>query len=512
MEITEEQIVGSRRLGSVVPAVAVTMLLIAGSVALVGPAHAAPSADDLPSSGCIADGAPRLKPGPVDPRDLIPTVPDRIGIPLPYPKIVPVPEPESAPKPPVRIPSELPPKNPCTDPCPDLTDPPKPKPGAGGPALSIEFPKITFDPSPIVIPVPVPNPNPAPIPPPPPAATPGIDPGPVSAKPAPPRVGPVSWVSTVTGRGSTSRTDKRWQVQGTDLGIMWESKPGQIAIAFGDSFGRNFRPPGANGGDWRSNVLGFSSDKKLSDGLSIDTMVQDSRCHAAEVLSARHVERYEMTTIPTSGFAIGDRQYMSYMSVRTWGPIPGVWLTNYGGLAYSDDGGSTWTKDPWARWDNLFGTSQFQVSSMVPQGDYVYMFGTPNSRIGSVGLARVPKADVLNKTAYQYWRDGQWVPARDGNAASVLFAGPTGELSARYDEASKLWQLSYLDSLRGAIVLRTARSPQGLWSEPAELAQSGRYNQLYGGFLHPWSTDRDLYFTMSTWAQYNVSLMHVRLY
>ena len=33
-------------------------------------------------------------------------------------------------------------------------------------------------------------------------------------------------------------------------------------------------------------------------------------------------------------------------------------------------------------------TSQFQVSSMVPDGDYVYMFGTPTSRYGSVGLAR----------------------------------------------------------------------------------------------------------------------------
>ncbi|AZG43940.1 DUF4185 domain-containing protein [Gordonia insulae] len=483
---------------------AVCAALVAGLLSVAGPADAAPSW--LPSSGCEADLPPKPRPKPFDPRDLIPKVPDRIGIPLPYPRIRPVPEPESAEKPPVRIPSQQPPKNPCTDPCPDITDPPKPK-RSTGPALSIEFPKITLDPAPKDIPVPVPNPNPAPRPPRPPVIHPGFASAPVTMKPAPPRIRGVDLVSTLTGKGSTSRTDKRWQIHGTDLGIMWEAAPGKIAVAFGDTFGKGFKPPGANGRDWRSNVLGFSSDRKLSDGMSIDTMVQDSRCHAAQILSARHIDRYEMTTIPTSGFAIGDRQFMSYMSVRTWGPIPGVWLTNYGGLAYSDDGGSTWTKDPYARWDNIFGTSQFQVSSMVPEGDHVYMFGTPNSRIGSVGVARVRTEDVLNKTAYQYWRDGRWVPARDGNVASPIFFGPAGELSARYDDASQRWQLSYLDAVRGSIVLRTARSPQGVWSEPSELVHSNRYAQLYGGFLHPWSSGRDLYFTMSTWTQYNVSLM-----
>ncbi|MGV9795541.1 DUF4185 domain-containing protein [Gordonia sp. NPDC003422] len=485
-------------------------MLVAGTASVVGASQASGAPErQLPSSGCENDLPPKPKGGPFDPRSLIPKLPDRIGIPLPYPRILPVPEPAPQVKP-VRIPSQLPPHDPCSDPCPDITDPKKPKPN--GPALSIEFPKITLDPRPINIPIPVPNPNPPTFPPPPPAKAPGFEAGPVAPKPTPPRVTRVNFVSTLTGKGSTSRTDKRWQIQGTDLGIMWESKPGQVAIVFGDTFGKGFKPPGANGGDWRSNVLGFSSDTHLADGMSIDTMVQDSRCHAVQVLDSRHINYYEMTTIPTSGFAIGDRQYMSYMSVRWWAPLPGVWLTNYGGLAYSDDGGSTWVKDRYARWDNIFGTSQFQVSSMVPHGDYVYMFGTPNSRIGSVGLARVLKSDVLNKTAYQYWRDGRWVPARNGNVASVLFFGVAGELSARFDDETQRWQLSYLDALRGSIVLRKARAPQGLWSEPTELVHSQRYAQLYGGFLHPWSRGNDLYFTMSTWVQYNVSLMRARVY
>ncbi|GAC83321.1 hypothetical protein GP2_011_00470 [Gordonia paraffinivorans NBRC 108238] len=474
-------------------------------------AHAEPKPQrELPSSGCEADLPPERKPIPGNPLDLLPRLPDRLSIPLPYPRILPVPEPAPE-KPVVRIPSEPPPKDPCSDPCPDITDPPKPKPGAGGPALSLEFPKITLDPAPKNIPVPVPNPNPPPLPPRPAKVNPGVDAGPVAPKPTPPRVSGLEWVGTVTGQGSTSRTDKRWQINGTDLGIMWEAEPDKVAIVFGDTFGKGFRPPGANGRDWRSNVLGFSSDKDLSDGLFIDTMIQDSRCHAAELLSARRIDHYEITVIPTSGFAVGDRQYMSYMSVRTWGEIPGLWLTNYGGLAYSDDGGSTWVKDPYARWDNIFGVSQFQVSSMVPKGDHVYMFGTPNGRIGSVGVARVHRDHILNKTAYQYWRDGKWVPARDGNAASVIIGGPAGEINVRYDESTDRWQMTYLDAFRGAIVLRKAREPQGLWSEPSELVHSSKYAQLYGGFMHPWSAGEDLYFTLSTWTDYNVSLMRARV-
>ncbi len=484
----------------------VAAALACGSMMPIGAAHAARV---LPSSGCVNDLPPR--PNPVGPGDMLPK---EFRFELPYPRLLPVPEP--APRTvPVRIASQQPPskKKRCVDPCPDITDPTKPKPsGTSGSLGSLEAPKVIFKPSPIDIPYPVPNPHPPSIPPPPAKVNPGWDRAPLTAAPRTPRVRSVRWVSTLTGQGSTSRTDKRWQVMGTDLGIMWESKPGTIAVAFGDTFGKGFKPPGANGGDWRSNVIGFSSDKKLADGMSIDTMIQDSRCHAVQVVDSRHINHYELTSIPTSGFAIGARQFMTYMSVRMWGKIPGVWWTNYGGLAYSDDEGSTWTRDPHLRWDNVFGASQFQVSSMVPDGDYVYMFGTPNSRFGTIGLARVRKDDVLNKTAYQYWRDGRWVPLRDANAASALFAGPTGELSVRYNSDTRRWEMTYLDVAKRAIVLRTARSPQGVWSQPAELVHSDDRSQLYGGFIHPWSTGQDLYFTLSQWSTYNVSLMRARVY
>lgn len=483
--------------------------LVASSTVLVTPASAAPP---LPVNHCGETGFdPKdYPPEPVGPGSppVLPPIPDRIGIPVPYPSVELVPLPDPAPDN-TRVDAE-PLPDPCMDPCPDLTDDASTEDSATGSSALWPFPRIEIDPQPETIPIPIPGPPGAPVAPAPPAVVNPAEPGPISPAPAQPAVGDVSVVSQVTGPGSENRTDKRWQVDGTDLGIMWESKPGEVAVAFGDSFGKGWQEGVVGGPDWRSNALGHSTDTNLSDGMAIDSMVQDSRCHAAELLNSRKIKNWETTVIPTSGFAIGDRQYMSYMSVRRWSTVPGMWWTNYGGIAYSDDNGSTWTKDPHTQWNNMFGLSKFQVSTMVPQGDYVYMFGTVNGRIGTVGLARVPKADVLNKTAYQYWVNGTWAPV-DANDATPIADGISSELSIRYDAQRSIWQMTYLDPIAGNIVLRESNSPQGQWTAPSTLIRTAEYPKSYGGFMHPWSKDGELYFTMSEWDSYNVYLMKAQL-
>ncbi|WP_435831533.1 DUF4185 domain-containing protein [Nocardia aurea] len=445
------------------------------------------------SGPCASDPAPAHE-------DL---VPETVEVPIPIPVITVLPPqpPESAP---TRVRTELP-ADPCVDPCPDLTNGPTPPPGL---AEQLGIPEILLSPQPFHFAVPGPGPDPGAAPPPPPRVEPPTESAPGSPAPPAPRFTSVREVAKLTGANSVNRTDKRWQVDGTDLGIMWESAPGQIATAFGDTVGRGFHPPGGMGGDWRSNVLAFSTDRDLSDGMTYDSMVTDSRCHAAEVLSSRKLDNVEITTIPTSGFALGERQYLSYMSMRTWHGVPGTFFTNYGGIAYSDDQGQTWTKDPHARWDNIFGLANFQVSAMVPHGDHVYMFGTPNTRLGSVGLARVAKDQILNTTAYQYWVDGTWTPVGGFAAATPIVDAPAGELSVRYDADRGVWQMSYLDTAKAAIVVRESNSPQGGWSQSTPTVTIADHAELYGGFIHPWSTGRDLYFTISTWSDYNVYLMH----
>ncbi|MFF2085702.1 DUF4185 domain-containing protein [Nocardia sp. NPDC058176] len=443
-----------------------------------------------------------------------PPLPPSIDIPIPVPLPTPVPVPDP-PHDNTRVAQTPLPTDPCRNPCPEVRDTPVPDSEGGEPMSTGSadlLPRIRINPEIEPIPIPVPGgegdpPQEAPE-----TVVRPIEPGPVHAPVAPTGVEFVRLVEQVTGPGSANRTDMRWQVDGTDLGLFWETEPGKVAMVFGDTFGEGwvYGGAGADTADWRSNALAFSTDTDLSDGLTIDSMVQDSPCHAAELLGSRKIKNWETTTIPTSGFALGERQFMSYMSVNHWSRIPGMWLTNYGGLAYSDDGGQTWTKDQHAKWENMFGLGRFQVAAMVPHGDYVYMFGTPNGRVGVIGLARVHKKDVLNKTAYQYWVNGSWAPAAE-NSATPLVLGTASELSVRFDAESEQWQMVYLDAAAGQIVLRTAAEPQGAWTSAVPLVSTEEYPRAYGGFIHPWSTARDLYFTMSAWDSYNVYLMHARL-
>ncbi|MBL1073217.1 DUF4185 domain-containing protein [Nocardia sp. 2] len=444
-----------------------------------------------------------------------PPVNPTIAVPVPVPQILQVPM--YGPKADnTRIVADPLPEDPCANPCPDIRDtPPKTTPPNTPGGGSVALPQISIKPEPEIIPVPVPGGEPPEPQPAPEAAVQVAAPGPVAAPVGAPGLESVRVVGQLTGPGSANRTDMRWSVDGTDLGLMWETKPGEVAVVFGDTFGKGWQPGGAGTDqqDWRSNVIGYSTDTDLSDGLTLDTFAQDSRCHAAEILSSRKIGNYEVTTIPTSGFALDDRQYLTYMSVKRWSKIPGMWWTNHGGIAWSDDNGSTWTKSQWAQWDNLFGLGRFQVATMVPHGDHVYMFGTPNGRIGVIGLARVPKDQVLNKTAYQYWIDGVWQPAATAHEffATPVVSGTASELSIRYDTASGRWQMVYLDTLRHQIVLRTAAEPQGAWSEPVALLDTDDYPTAYGGFIHPWSTGNELYFAVSTWNAYNVFLMQATL-
>jgi hypothetical protein len=323
----------------------------------------------------------------------------------------------------------------------------------------------------------------------------------------------VTTVARITGPNSINQTDRRYQIFGADLGIMWDNGQGQVLIAFGDTYGRGWGGLGAGPreADWRSNTLAISSDRNLQDGLSFDTMIEDAPGHAKEILPSQKINFREETVIPTAGIAVGGRQYIHYMSVNSWGK-PGSWFTNHAGIAYSDDNGQTWTKDPNAIWENTGAwTSKFQMAALARDGGYVYMFATPNGRFGSAYLARVSEDRVLDKASYQYWDGAAW-RANDEAAAAPIVEAPVSELSVQYNTHFRRWLMVYLDPDRYAIVLRDAPGPTGPWSAPKTLATGMQYPQLYGGFLHPWSSDGpDLYLTISRWEPYSVYLIRATL-
>lgn len=325
---------------------------------------------------------------------------------------------------------------------------------------------------------------------------------------------PATRVAKLTGPGSINATDTRWQLKATDLGILWDNGSGRILSAFGDTYGNGWTGPGAGTGDpatldWRCNTLLRSADRSLADGITFDSAAEDRPGHAKQILDCKKVDRDEHTVIPTAGIAVGNRQYLHYMSVNHWGPA-GTWFTNHSGIAYSDDDGQTWTKSTTAIWPNTSAwDNKFQMNAFVRQGSYVYLVGTPNGRFGNAHLARVPAAQVLTKSAYRYWNGRTW-SSREADVVPIAI-GLISEVSVQWNEHLGRWLMMYLDEQRAAVVLRSAPDLTGPWSGEQVVAKGTDFPALYGTYMHPWSSGADLYFTMSQWDPYNVFLMHTRL-
>jgi hypothetical protein len=316
------------------------------------------------------------------------------------------------------------------------------------------------------------------------------------------------------GPHSPNRTDLSGDVAGADLGSMFTFN-GKTYMAFGDSYGGPGVPLGQNffqngiPSDWRSNTMAISSDANPSDGLTIDSMITDRPGHAEELLSSQKIYGTEWTVIPTNGIAVGSRMYLHYMSVVGFpATTPGIWSTNYAGIAYSDDGGQTWVKDMSVTWP---AASNFEQVAFVQSGSTVYMYGIPSGRAGGVKLARVASGSLLDPTAYQYWTGGSW--SANISAAATIVPPSAGELSVRYNSYYHKWLMLYTYNFVD-IGLRTASAPTGPWSSPQIVTTIDAYPVLYAPFITPsWNSGPDIWFNLSQGggSNYDVSLMHTQL-
>lgn len=343
----------------------------------------------------------------------------------------------------------------------------------------------------------------------PPGFAPGCDPVPrADATPSPNQitetrrdasVASLCLVAHLTGPDSINATGSRFGVDGTDLGHAFEHQ-GDLYLHFGDTFG-------ANRSDWRSNAAAVITDRDPRDGLTIDRMIVDRPGHAKELLSPEQIPGTEITVIPTAGVSVGERMVLHYMAVRGWGP-PGRWELNLSGLAFSDDDGQTWTADPAATWpgDGNFGQVAFE-----PVGPHLYVFGIPGGRFGGVALARVERERIVENDAYEYWDGTAWARG-DADSARTIVPAPVGELSVRWNAQYGRWLMMYLNEEKYAIVLRTAPCLVGPWSEERTVVTGAEYPQLYAPYLLPrWNDGPEIFFTLSFFGPYNVSLMRAVL-
>ncbi|HEY9267628.1 MAG TPA: DUF4185 domain-containing protein [Mycobacterium sp.] len=373
----------------------------------------------------------------------------------------------------------------------------------------------------------------------------------------------VSWVTGkyVYGDKTLANTYNRFQVHGTDVGVMWDngmvddpSTPDinehQVLIAVGDTFGS------ANmTGRWIYNTLFRSSDDDLSDGMTIPDgewfngnmfggAPLSGPTQARPIINRPSWAPNSVTLIPTAGVSLptevtedtpfGTIQYVSFMSVSKWGTA-GRWTTNYSAIAYSTDNGENFTVARGSvRYNSFFSSNKnFQQSAFVMGDDgYVYMYGTPNGRQGAAYLARVTPDDILNVSKYEYYKvastgwfgttPAKWVVGNPKSASAII--GQSGsrtqpgytvsEMSVQYNEYLQKYIVLYGDQ-NNSIVMRTADTPEGAWSEATVLMKQ-QNGGIYAPMMHPWSpstlgTGTDLYWNLSLWSEYNIMLMRTDL-
>lgn len=307
-----------------------------------------------------------------------------------------------------------------------------------------------------------------------------------------------------------NNTHSKYNVGGTDLGIVWEISPGYYGLFFGDTFGSDFTPnfsaPGPNGGSWRSNVLLYSEDTDLEDGLKISGAALDSWGNARQICYSAHITNGsgDYTSIPTAAVHANGKDYVHYFNIRTWDG----WVTNYSGMYRSSDLGGTWDKVAGINWG---GESYFGQVGFCNIGDgWVYMIGTQSGRDSMPKLARVAEADIESQTKYEFWNGSEWLKDKEDQAVT-LFADKAGELSFQYLPEFEKWVILYFNGPRYEISMRYADKVTGPWSDPITVASGRDYPQLYGSFIHPLSKQEGgkLYFIMSMWLPYNTYLMSV---
>lgn len=325
--------------------------------------------------------------------------------------------------------------------------------------------------------------------------------------------------ATLSGESlpNPNNTHLRWNLGGTDLGIIWEMGNGEYGILFGDSYGSDFKPVGGGPGaasDWRSNVLAFSENTDLDNGLKFKSMLVNKYRPDRALPVIERENYFSFTYIPTAAVELNGKQYMHYMYWEVGNAIRAD--QNYSSIYCSEDYGQTWSS---CRGKISFDTdSYFAMAGYAkkPGDEYCYMLGAQSGRgyrRSSAKLARFKYDNILNKTEYEFRNGGkrEWIKGKESQATTVL-DGTVGELSVMYLEEYSRFLVLYFDSEEYAICYRSAARMQGPWSKERVLCsgRNSKYAQLYGSYIHPLSAKKGsstIYWTMSQWQPYNVFLM-----
>jgi hypothetical protein len=345
-----------------------------------------------------------------------------------------------------------------------------------------------------------------------------------------------------TNKPTVNQTEKRYGIEGTDLGVSFEHK-GKVYFLFGDTIG-------PVGGD--AIAVSDSTDPNLP--LKLDFLEDKSTGKYLVVEPpAISMDGYET---PVSGISVNGNIYVVIKSayMPPFSENVATLLTRY------DEPTQSFRVQ---RWISSLPGGHFitpslhlvegPIAGMEGEGPWVMMFGSGNYRNSHGYLGVTPAATFATGEGTRYFAgfgsQGPVWSAREADAQPIINQEDVGDISVTYVKEAGLWVALY-DSLnpRG-ILARYAAYPWGPWSdeqiiyEPSRETGYGVFiydpsrkdndklagplndpgnkaSETYGGFYAPYIIERftrvangqvTLSWLMSTWNPYVVVRMESKL-
>lgn len=184
---------------------------------------------------------------------------------------------------------------------------------------------------------------------------------------------------------------------------------------------------------------------------------------AKQIVNSINAAPEETGIIPTAGVGYGGKQFMNFMSIKTW-DNDGQWTTNYSALAVSSDNGESWgvlpRHHPQAR-SRQPELPDGRLPAAWAGGSVPVFLRNPKRASGSAYVARVAPALVPDLAKYEYFNadTNSWVPGNPA-AATPVIPGPVSEMSAQFNTYLKQY-LVMCTNRSNDVVMRTAPAPQG---------------------------------------------------
>eukprot|EP00730_Choanoeca_flexa_P019899 TRINITY_DN9733_c0_g2_i1.p1 TRINITY_DN9733_c0_g2~~TRINITY_DN9733_c0_g2_i1.p1 ORF type:complete len:389 (+),score=44.04 TRINITY_DN9733_c0_g2_i1:1098-2264(+) len=343
-------------------------------------------------------------------------------------------------------------------------------------------------------------------------------------------------------------------IQGGDLGILFNYSNDDLYMALGDTFG--FGPSNEiKTYNWRSNTMALLATP-FGNGTTNTSVLMETadwyrNCQAEPSCNTTRAQALfqgahqasgqgERTRIPTTIVAQPALQHVViwYMSVREFDGDN--WTCNNASITLGTSKrlmsaqnskqvplNMDWLPQDTIAWSSssntlMFAAVQYQLQDIRtmpatcrPNPRYIYLFATPCGRFGNAILTRVPHDGVTHTDQYEYLqRDSKrtsWT--KNASLASPILSAPVGELSVVWHRHQRLWLATY-SGINSTVLLRFSPCFWSDWSDSHVLITQAMANDdlVYGGFTHPQLQSRftfDLIY--SRWNAYNTFLARVNI-